>query len=383
MKKIAITSFEASGDLHSSLLVKKLKQFDANIQFFGVGGHRLNSAGVSYFTDTSLWGVIGIWEALKKVPYLYFKVEKLKKEIIKFNPDLLILIDSPAINVRIAKEIKKHDIKMMYYFPPSVWRRENLDKARAYARLFDYIVAVFPETKISYQKVGKDAYYFGHPIADAVCEKNEDRRALRKKYKAEDKKLIGLLPGSRPHEVKFLLKEMLATANLIYAKEKAAVFVIPAANPQIKALIDERLKNAKIDFPVEVCGSSFEVMRSADLIITSSGTATLEAAFFLVPMIVLYKVNLFDCIAARIIYPYLKKISLPNVILGKDAVPEFLQEEIKPEKIAREALKILNDGAYREEMLSSLRRVKEKLASGGVVDKVARLALKIIGAAND
>lgn len=377
-KRIAITSFEASGDLHSALLVKKIKEIDKDVVFWGAGGHHIKSAGVDYFTDTSLWGVIGIWEALKKVPDLYFKVEKMKAEILNFNPDLLVMIDSPAINVRIAKFEKKHNIKTMYYFPPSAWRRENLKKTKFYADLVDYIVPVFDHTVKAYKKVEKKVYYFGHPISDAVLPEKKDGEEIRRKYNIKEKNVIGLLPGSRPQEIRFLLKDMIMSAELIYKKEKDVCFLIPAANLNIKKIIQSSLEKIKPEIPVKFASSAYEVMQTSKFIMTSSGTATLEAAYFLTPMIVLYRLGFFDAMAARILFPYLKLISLPNVIAGKEIVPEFLQEKINPEKIAQTGLKMLNDNRYIEDIVNNLRIIKDNFKTGGVVDKVAKLVLEII-----
>lgn len=377
-KKIAITSFEASGDLHSALLVKKIKEIDKNVVFWSAGGHHLKSAGVDYFTDTSSWGVIGIWEALKKVPDLYFKVEKMKTEILKFNPDILIMIDSPAINVRIAKFEKKHKVKMMYYFPPSAWRRENLKKTKSCADLVDYIVPVFEHTVKAYEKIGKKVHYYGHPIADAVEPQKKDSEEIRRKYNINEKNVIGLLPGSRPQEIRFLLKDMIRAAELIYEKEKDICFLIPAANPNIKKIIESHLEKLKPAIPIKFASSAYEVMQTSKFIMTSSGTATLEAAYFLTPMIVLYRLGFFDAMAARVLFPYLKLISLPNVIAGKEIVPEFLQEKINPEKIAQTGLRMLNDNKYIEDIVNNLRIIKNNFKTGGVVDKVANLVLEII-----
>lgn len=378
MKKIAITAFEASGDLHAGLLVKKLKQIDKNIIFWGAGGHHLKSAEIDHFTDTSLWGVIGIWEALKKVPDLYFKVEKMKHEIFNFNPDLFIMIDSPAINVRIAKFEKKRGVKMMYYFPPSAWRRENLKRTKFYASLVDYIVPVFEHTAKVYEKCGKKVHYFGHPISDAVEYAKKGNEGTRSKYGIKEKHIIGILPGSRPQEIRFLLKDMLMSAELIYEKEKDVCFLIPAANPNIKEIIESNLDRIKPAIPLKVILSAYDVMRASKFIMTSSGTATLEATYFLTPMIVLYRLGLFDCIAARILFPYLKLISLPNVISGMEIVPEFLQEKINPARIADEGLRMLRDDNYIKDIINNLRIIKDNFKTGGVVDKVAELVMDIV-----
>ncbi|MFH1454155.1 MAG: lipid-A-disaccharide synthase [Armatimonadota bacterium] len=377
-KKIAITSFESSGDLHSSLLVKKLKQMDNNIVFLGAGGHSLKSEELEHFTDTSSWGVIGIWEAVKKVPYLWFKVDKLKKDIVKFKPDLLILIDSPAINVRIAEYVKKHNIKMMYYFPPSAWRKENLDKTRRYARFFDYVVPVFEHTKNMYEKAGKKVYYFGHPIVDAIEDARRDKHSIKKEYRIKEDKVIGLLPGSRAHEVRLLLGSMIETSMLIHEKDPETFFMIPASSPHIEKIIRDYLTRAKTGFPVRVTRSAYDVMQASDLIITSSGTATLEAAYFLTPMIVLYRLNWFDYTAAKILFPYLKHISLPNIILGKEVVPEFIQKDISPRRISVLARELIKESPARRDMLCDLRRIKENFESGGVINKVAGLIRDII-----
>ncbi|MBI2251846.1 MAG: lipid-A-disaccharide synthase [Armatimonadetes bacterium] len=339
MYKIFIISAEVSGDVQGAQLAIALKKEIPNLEVSGIGGIRMQNSGVKLLFNSSNWGAIGFIEAFKKIPGLLFKLLKIKKHILTLNPNLVIFIDAPAINLRLAEFTKKNKIKSLYFFPPSAWS-ENLKKARYIAGLVDYIVPVFPFTVNTYKKAGIKVYYFGHPLIDRLNNVNKNKLNHKLANLPEDCIPIGIFPGSRAQEIKFLLPIILKSAHLIIKKLPKAHFILPLASINLKNLIYKFTENNHL--PLTIVNSPLDAMKIAKLLILASGSASLEAAYFLNPMIILYKLHYLDYFFSKL-WVKIPFMGLPNLIYGEEIVPELLQKKANPVKISKLALKILNN----------------------------------------
>lgn len=377
-KKVLIIAGEASGDYHGANLVKSLKNEFSDIEFFAVGGEYLKGAGVNVLFDFSSLGVIGIWEAFKILPKIWDIFNKVKKTIFFLSPDLVIFIDSAAVNVRLAKFCKDRGFKSIYYFPPSAWMR-NYARIGALSAVVDHIIPVFKYTAETYSiaKVSNFSY-FGHPIVDLI-DNSFIREEILKEFGIEkNKKIISLFPGSRTQEVKRHLGIMLRAARKIAGRHQDLFFLIVAASDEVYEMMTKEVNGA---LPVKIIKkNSQKALVISHMAIVSSGSLTLEAACLGTPMAVIYKLSRFDYMMANLLIgrKNIPFAALPNLIAQEEIVPEFLQGRAIPENIADASLRILEDDKFRENMKKNLEEVKASLGSPPVLKKIAQKAAEFL-----
>lgn len=366
-KKVFILAGEASGDLQGAFLVKELKKLRGDIEFAGIGGRLLKEEGVDVICDTTCLGVVGPWNAILKLPFLFWKVEELKRWLLDYRPDLLVMIDSPALNMRMGKFARAHGIETLYYFPPSAWYR-NSERAAKISAVSSYLVPVFDYQVKTFEEAGVPFRHFGHPILDVVAEKLRTMGGLDL---PEGRKIVAFLPGSRPQEVNSLMKVYIRTMRAMLLKRSDLFFLIPASSPDMKALI-ERYMAPCSDIPFRIVeGGSYLALSHASAAVTASGTATLEASVLGVPMTVVYKLAWPDWILGKLIMIKVPMFALPNLVLQKKSVPELLQTEVNPERIMDEVFRVLDDSPERTKMLETLAAIKRSLGEEGAVRRIA------------
>ena len=360
---IAIVAGEVSGDIQAGRLVAEIRKQLPGAGVWGMGGTHMEAAGCELIYDITQWALIGFWEVVKN----YKKIRKvfwgLLDEIKKRRPRVVILVDYPGFNLRLARRIKTLGIPVVYYISPQVWAwgRGRIKQIR---ELVDKMIVVFPFEEEIYAKEGVPVDFVGHPIIDVLENRIPAKEAFRKEIGVgPGERLIGILPGSRMQEVNRHLPVFLPVTRQI----PGAKFVIGAASEEIADLI----KNVNV--PVMI-GRTYDIMEASDLILTSSGTATLETACFGTPMVVIYKIN-------WITYLFIKKmikipfIAMVNVVSGNKVVPELIQNKATAENITREALKILDNPEVIRKQLAGVRK---KLGSPGVVKKAAKIVCEVI-----
>jgi len=375
MKRILIIAGETSGDMHAGNLVKSIREKSKDIEFVGLGGKRMEKAGVKLFYNLVDVSVLGFLEVLKK--YSTFKrifkdaVKRLDSEKL----DCVILVDYPGFNLRFAKEVKKRNIPLLYYISPQVWAwgkgRIGLIK-----RLVDKIIVLFKFEEKLYSQKGLDAEFVGHSLLDIVKPTLSDGECRKFFNLKEGKKTIALLPGSRRFEVEALLPIMKRTAEII-KKECSNVQFIVTRIPYLKKEIYQNvLKDSALDITL-VENKTYDAISVSDLVIVKSGTATLETAILQKPMIITYKASFITYLLTRFLIklPY---IGLVNVIAGKKIVPEFLQYNARPHLIAREALDILNNAKRIDAMKASLKAVKQDLGESGANERASQAVLNFL-----
>jgi lipid-A-disaccharide synthase len=371
-----IISGEPSGDLHAAQLVAALRE-QGEYVVSGVGGRRMAEQGVNLLADSTHWGAIGVVDALRRVPYLYVQARRLLWHLTHHRPRVLILVDFGAFNVWLARRLRRlaPDMPILYYFPPSSWDRSERDRSPL-AQLTDAVATPFPWSAELLRRDGVKAHFVGHPVVDRVQPlAAEPRAALRAQWGVPPgHHLIGLLPGSRVLERGLLTPTLRAAAHLLAAA--GDVHFLWSAPPAGAARAERRILQ---DLPEQttVIPDSLTIFQTADLVISAFGTATLEAAAALCPLITLYRGNWLMRLQYKLMTIPTPYYAMPNIILNRRLVPELVQEQATPANLAAAATRLLGDPAALAEMQAGLREVRAQLGSPGAAGRTAQLALDL------
>jgi len=374
-KKILLVAGEVSGDLHGSRLVEAIQRIDPDIEFFGIGGEGLERAGMKLLYPSQSLSVVGITEVFFKLRAILKALQGLKKSIDRERPDLVILIDFPDFNLRLAKMAQRKGIPILYYIGPQVWAWRPR-RIKLIARLVKKMIVLFPFEVPLYQAAGVDVEWVGHPLLDIVKPTLSREKAFQQFGLDPRRRTVGLLPGSRKHEVERLLPPLLASAHLLQKEIPDLQFVIPLAPGLPKTLLLSRMGN--ISVPVAVVeGFTYDVMNLSELLIVASGTATLEGAIVGKPMIIVYKVSFLSYWVGRALIR-LDHIGLVNLVAEKEIVPELIQKDVNPQQIADEAFRILRDPILSRKMAESVNKVRQKLGELGAAERAARIVTSLL-----
>lgn len=449
---IAIFAGEVSGDLIGGALARELLDREPDLSLWGLGSEAMREAGVELLEDSASWGAISITEAIVKVPGLLTRVApRVKRALKQRRPDAVVLIDFGAFNVRAARYCKSLGLKVCYYFPPGSWRRQS-NRGAELAQITDLIASPFPWTTERLLRFGANAVTVGHPILERA-EAQLTRAEFAAQFGMEPSRpIIGLLPGSRRHEVHHLMPVLLEAARQIYRQAPDAQFVVGVAPSlsleQMRVLLTDhpylrdRLSEIWHEFvrgagervlrpltrtaraltgrrgpllvtqngvlmPLDVArqemaarrrfrevkppggeglpptvlvkGLTYDVMAHSDLLLTCSGTATLEAALFTTPMVILYRGSRIMELEYRLrgLDKKIRFIGLPNILADRSIVPELIQGAASPEAITEHAVRLLNDVETRHRAKEGLREVREMLGAPGASERTAQLVLEL------
>ena len=374
-KKILLVAGEVSGDLHGAHLMEAIQRIDPEVQFFGVGGERLQRKGMELLYHSHSLSVVGITEVLFKLRSILNAFRGLKKSLDQKKPDLVILIDFPDFNLRLAKMAHQRGIPVLYYISPQVWAWRP-KRVKLIARWVKKMVVLFPFEVPLYEAAGVDVEWVGHPLIDIVKPTLSKEVAFRRFGLDPQCRTIGLLPGSRIHEVERLLPPLLASIHLLQKETTGLQFVIPLAPGIPKTTLSPWLKN--ITAPVKVVeGWTYDVMNLSELLITASGTATLEGAILGKPMVIVYRVSLPSYWVGRALIR-VDHIGLVNLVAGEEIAPELIQNDVNPQRIAEEALRILRDPILCRRMTESMARVRQSLGEPGAAQRAARIVTSLL-----
>ncbi|MDP8261454.1 MAG: lipid-A-disaccharide synthase [Candidatus Kappaea frigidicola] len=374
-KKLFFIAGESSGDLHGAHLIDSLLSLDATIETYGIGGSQMKKAGAEIFEDLTNVAVIGFAEVIKNLKFFKTTFNLALHKIDQIKPDAVILIDYPGFNLKIAAEIKKKNIPVIYYISPQVWawgkKRIELIK-----KVVDVIIVFFKFEQILYEKNNMNVVFHGHPLIDIVKSSDYKESILQNHNIDKSKKIISLLPGSRINEVKRMLPVMLGSVSMIHNKDKNTQFlIIKSAN--IDNQIYEKIMDIK-NLPVRLIESdSYDLLSISDFAIVCSGTATLETAILQIPMLVIYKIGFLSWILIKNLIK-IPNVSLVNIVAGKKIVPEFLQYEIRGKKIAEHVLNVLNDKNKINKIKSDLKNVTNSLGNPGASNRTAEYILSFL-----
>ena len=366
--KIMFSAGEASGDTHGASVAKALLEKYPKAQLFGMGGDLMKQAGVDIIYDIQQLGFIGIVEILKHLP-TFFKLRSfLKEAMLREKPDVLVCIDYPGFNMKLAKVAKELHIPVVYYIAPTIWAW-NKGRGKDIAKTVTKVASIFPFEAEAYREFGVDVEFVGNPLVDIVHPTMSYESALAHFGADTTSRNILLMPGSRKQEVEGLLPTMLAAAERLYENHKDLKFFLPRAHTIPREDIDRILQAYSV--PVTVTeGHNYDLMQICTACIAASGTATLETALMNVPTVLIYKVAPVTYGIGKVLVK-IDHIGLPNIMAKRRIIPELLQGEVTPENIERELGKILDDGAVYTQMKADLAQVKVELGAPGAVQRVA------------
>ena len=363
-----IVAGEASGDLHGAKLVQALLDVYPKARFTGMGGERMRGAGVKTLFGIERMGAVGFVEIFSDFGHYFEVYRELVKEIASLKYTAVILIDSPTLNLRLAKHSRKHSCPVYYFISPQVWawRKGRIEDIR---KSVHKMFVILPFEEKIYQEAGIDAEFLGHPFIDVVHPTRTRGDSLEKFVLDSHKKIVGLLPGSRMNEINSLLDEILLAAEKVKKEMGECQFLLPVADTIDPVLIHQKLGSNPLDIKI-LKGETYNVMNICDALIIASGSATLEAGIMGCPMVIIYKLNpLTYWLALMLINtPY---YGLINIVAGESVVPELIQSRANAENIASETLKFLKNPEYCQETQNRLLLVRNKLGRPGVMKAVA------------
>jgi lipid-A-disaccharide synthase len=360
--KYYLIAGEASGDLHGANLIRSIKQEDPEAEFRYFGGDLMRAEGGTLIKHISEMAFMGFVEVLLNIRVIFKNLKQAKDDIIEFQPDVVILIDFPGFNLKIADFLKKHNIKVFYYISPKIWAW-NQKRVLKIKKVVDRMFCILPFEVDFYKKWGMDVDYIGNPLMDAL-EANQPDQQFREKHKA-DKPIVALLPGSRKQELSKILPDMVKVADL-FPDYQFIIAGAPNFNQEhYQALIGSR------NIPV-VFNETYNLLLHSEAAVVASGTATLETALLKVPEIVVYKGNTISIGIARMLVS-IRFISLVNLIMDKEIVKELIQQDCTPQTIATELKSILHNAAYRTRMLDNFAKLSSRVGEAGASSRAAKL----------
>lgn len=365
MPRLLISCGEPSGEFYAAELVAELRKQHPDLEAVGLGGDRLAAEHVRLLAHLKDLAVVGLFEVLSHLRRIKTLFDSVVAEAARFRPDVAVLIDYPDFNLRLARELKKLGIPVVYYVSPQLWawRRGRIkDVKRDVAKM----LVIFPFEEQIYRDAGVPVTFVGHPLIDHV-KPPADRAAIARKLGLEgDRPVIALLPGSRNKEVGFNLPPMMGAVRLLREKRPDLQFILAAA-PHLRA---DALQEATRSGVLVKEGATRDVLSAARVAVVASGTATVETALTLTPMVVVYRLSALTYTLGKPLLS-VSNYAMVNLIAGRVVVPELIQSDFTPSRVTEETLRVLDDGASRTEMLRNLEEVREKLGRGGATQRAA------------
>ena len=374
--EILIVAGEASADLHASRALEELKRLRPDVHAFGVGGPHLRAAGLEALAPAEDISVMGIAEVLPRLPRILGILSALGRAAAERRPRAALLVDLPDFNLRLAAKLKKLGIPVVYYVSPTIWAW-RAGRAKKIAKVVDRMLCILPFEERFYEGTGVSARFVGHPLAERPPPGTVDR------YRAElglpaTRTTVALMPGSRPSEVRRIFPAMLDAAERIRAAHPDVQFVVPVAPTLDRSQLEPYLAAHRTVDVRLVDGKTEEVVGASDAALVKSGTSTLEAALMLRPMVVVYKLSWLSYLVGRLLVK-IAHFALVNILAGRGLVPELLQGDASPERMAAEVERLLGDRAAREAQLEGLREVRDSLGGPGAAERVAEEVSRAMG----
>ena len=367
---------EVSADNHGAALMRSLRELDGELKFVGRGGPQMQEiAGEQFKNWIGEAAVLGLWEVLRKYGYFREQFHETLREIRDSKPDAVVVIDYPGFNLRLARALRKQAPrqKIIYYISPQVWAW-NRGRIKRMAHFIDLVLCIFPFEVDSYNQAGLHALFVGHPMIERLQGRKIDTQ--------RDPNLIGLFPGSRSREVRKIFPVMLETARELRKRNRNLRFEVAAASDQLAremkpavAGLDQSQDGGAIQIKVD---ETAVIMQRAWAGIVTSGSATLEAAYFGLPFVLIYKVAWPTYLAARLVVS-VKYLGMPNLLADKEVVPEFIQHRAKPDALVKAMQPLIENANARERMISQFDVIIAKLGGSGASERAARAIIEEIG----
>jgi len=375
-KHFVLVAGEASGDLHGAHLVEAIKRIAPSTTFSGLGGPKMQSSGVElYNSDLTQMAVVGFWEVVKHYSDIKKIFHLILEKIETIHINAVILIDYPGFNLRLARELKKRNIKVIYYISPQVWAWKK-NRVHFIKNNVDQMLVIFRFEVDFYAQFGIDVHFVGHPLIDSIEVNTSKENLLASCGLSKETLTIGILPGSRQKEIENLLPIMLTAAKILESEFPKIQFLILKAPTIPISSIEHYLQGSSLSHRI-IDENTHNGINACDLCMVASGTATLETAILQKPMVVIYKTSLLTWILARLVVK-IKNIGLVNVVAGKRIVPECVQFQATGNRIAEELKNIFTNEPKIAEIKSNLKKVKESLGLSGASQRAAEEILKTV-----
>lgn len=366
-RELLVVAGEASGDLHGARLISELRRRVPDLATFGLGGDEMRAAGLESVAHSSEVAVVGITEVLKMLPRIREVFAGLLREVDRRRPSLAVLIDFPDFNLRLARQLKERGLAVIYYISPQVWAWRR-GRVKTIARLVDRMLVLFPFEVDFYRGHGVNVIHVGHPLVDEVPVLPQAWDRTGETTGEAGPFRVALLPGSRLSEVEALLPTLLAAVGKLAAKLPIEARIIRAPTVP-RELLDEAV--ALSGLTVEIVDQDrFAAVADSHVAICASGTATLEVGLLGTPMIMVYRLAGWTYALARLLVR-LPNVALVNLVLGRRTVPELIQGQANPERIAAEAARLLTDAGARNAMRQDLAEVRGRLGESGASGRAA------------
>jgi len=363
---------EVSADNHGAALMRSLREFDAGLKFLGRGGPQMQEIAGGLFKN---WigeaAVLGLWEVLRKYSYFQEQFRETLREIRQSKPDAVVLIDYPGFNLRLARALRRRtpQQKIIYYISPQVWAW-NRGRIKRMAHFINLVLCIFPFEADLYNEAGLRGLFVGHPMIE--------RLRHRKTATERDRNLIGLFPGSRSREIRKIFPVMLEAARELRKRNQNLRFEVAAASHELAKEMQEMSSNLEDRQLIQMrLGETVGIMQRAWAGIVASGSATLEAAYFRLPFVLIYKVAWPTYLAARLVVS-VKYLGMPNLLADKEVVPEFIQQRARARAMVKALQPLIENANARERMIAEFDTIIPKLGGSGASEKAARAIIEEI-----
>ncbi|MFH1996946.1 MAG: lipid-A-disaccharide synthase [Candidatus Omnitrophota bacterium] len=370
-KKIFIVAGEPSGDFHASNLVRAIRERPPEIEFFGLGGKLMKEAGVETYFDIAELALMGVIEILLKIGTVQRIYRGILKKIDITRPDMVILVDYPGFNLKMAQALAKRGIPIVYFISPQLWAWGKW-RISIIKRCVKKVVVFFKFEEALYRQHGIPVEFIGHPLIDAV-HPSVEKSEMARRFSLNKKKTVAVLPGSRTNEIRHLLPTILDACSIIMSEFPEVQFLISKAGNLDRSIYDPILKQYDLDMRI-VEGMVYDVMNAADFAIAVSGTVTLECAIIGTPMVIMYRANQFSWMIFRLV-SNIRTVGLANIVAGRMIVPELIQSDATPEKIAATTLDYLRGDEKMAAAARDLAGIKGLLGAPGAYARAAESVL--------
>lgn len=375
MKKMMLVAGEASGDKHAAHMFQELKQRMPDVQGIGMGGSKMRQAGIDVRFDSSSIAVIGLVEVIKHYGEIKQALRLMQQLLLDERPDLLVCVDYKEFNFKLAKYAKRHGINVLFYVSPQVWAWRP-GRVKKYGQVIDMMAVIFPFETAYYEAENIPVRYVGHPSVDKVHPRYSLDEARAHFELSEKVPVVGLLPGSRKNEIDRMLPVMLQAAELVHKRTPQVQFLLPQADSVSDEMLQAYIDACEISIKV-IKHQPYDVIQCCHAVMTTSGTATLEIALLVTPMVIAYKLAPLTYYLGRMLVktPF---IGLPNIIAGKLIIKELIQHQANPQELSEEICRILDDSQYAQTIRDELFLVKQQLGEGGGSLHMAQLAQEML-----
>ena len=371
MKRVLIIAGESSGDLHGSSLMNRMKAIMPDIEFKGIGGKLMIEEGLEAVRHVSDLNFMGLVEVIRHLPFIRHTMKELISLLDSWYPNLVILIDYPGFNLKFAAHVKRRNIPVMYYISPQLWAWHK-SRVKLVKKYVDRMVVLFDFERDFYRTYGVDADFVGHPLLDVV-HPSESREEFRASLGAgKSVPLIGLLPGSRKQEIDRILPSMVNSIKVLERNCGTVTAVLGCVSEIDDSYYKRFIRGSDIQF---LRNKTYDIMAYADVLVVTSGTATLEAGILGTPMVIVYRTSLITYFIGKALVK-IPDIGLINIVGGSRIVPELWQSNVTPQKIAGQMKNFLQDDRLRETVRNALISAREKLGERGASERAARIAIE-------